>query len=358
MMQFSILDRYIARSVLVTSLLSLAVLSGLSSLIRFVEQLKSVGKGTYSVADAGLFVLYSLPRDIEVFFPMAALLGGLIGMGMLASNSELVVMLAAGRSRLNIVGSVMKAAVVMMLAVMAMGEWVAPQLESQGRELRASAISGGSLISAQQGVWAKDGTHFVNISEVEDTGRLRDLTVYRFNEQRQLESVVRGKSASYQGDVWLLNQVTITEHAVEQITRQELPRWTWSSSLTPDKLGVVTVKPEALSITGLIDYLDYLTANKQATERYELAFWRKVFAPLTVAVMLLVALSFIFGPLRSTTMGARILLGVITGFGFHVSNEIFGPLAQVYHLPPLLGALLPSVLFASAALWMMQRRSS
>lgn len=353
----SILDRYIARTVLNTSLMSLAVLAGLSSLIRFVEQLKSVGKGTYTIADAGLFVLLSLPRDLEVFFPMAALLGGLIGMGMLASNSELVVMLAAGRSRLNIASSVMKAAAIMMLVVMAMGEWVAPQLEAKGRELRATAISGGSLISAQQGVWAKDGNHFVNITEVEDTGRLRDITIYRFNAARELESVVQGASANYRANGWLLRQVTITSHSAERIDREQLAQWLWSSSLTPDKLGVVTVKPESLSIRGLVDYLDYLNANQQAAERYELALWRKILAPVTVAVMLLVALSFIFGPLRSTTMGARILLGVITGFGFHVSNEIFGPLAQVYQLAPLWGALLPSLLFAGAALYLMQRRT-
>ena len=358
MLKFTILDRYIMRSVLVTSLLSLAVLAGLSSLIRFVEQLKSVGRGTYSVAEAGLFVLYSLPRDIEVFFPMAALLGGLIGMGMLASNSELVVMLAAGRSRLNIVSSVMKAAVVMMLAVMAMGEWVAPQMEAQGRELRASAISGGSLISAQQGVWAKDGANFVNIAEVEDTGRLRDLTVYEFDAQRQLTSVLFGATAVFQNGQWVLNEVTKTQFSVAKIDQENLPRYVWESSLTPDKLGVVTVKPEALSISGLLDYLDYLYANQQASERYELALWRKLLAPLTVAVMLLVALSFIFGPLRSTTIWARIILGVVTGFGFHVSNEIFGPLAQVYQLPPMAGAALPSLLFAGAALWMMQRRGS
>lgn len=355
---FSILDKYIARSVLVTSLLSLAVLSGLSSLIRFVEQLKSVGKGTYSVADAGLFVLYSLPRDIEVFFPMAALLGGLIGMGMLASNSELVVMLAAGRSRLNIVASVMKAAVIMMLAVMAMGEWIAPQLESHGRELRARAISGGSLISAQQGIWARDGQRFVNIGEVEDTGRLRNITVYEFGQQQELQAVMQSDSAMYQIDRWRLQGVTTTRYGLEQITTERRGELLWQSSLTPDKLGVVTVKPESLSIRGLLDYLDYLTSNRQASERYELALWRKVLAPVTVAVMLLVALSFIFGPLRSTSMGARILLGVITGFGFHVSNEIFGPMAQVYQMPPVLGALLPSLIFAIWAIWMMQRRGA
>ncbi|RUO62880.1 lipopolysaccharide export system permease protein [Pseudidiomarina planktonica] len=353
---FSILDQYIGKTVLKTSLLSLAVLTGLSCLIRFVEQLKSVGEGSYSIVNAGVFVLYSLPRDLEVFFPMAALLGGLIGVGMLASNSELVVMMAAGRSRLNIVSSVMKSAVIMMVAVMAIGEWVAPAMESQGRELRARAISGGSLISSQRGVWAKDGYHFVNIAEVEDTGNISGLVIYRFDENRQLNSIVQGQRAVFTGNSWRLRDVTITELLAERIETENINSWTWESSLTPDKLGVVTVKPESLSVRGLLDYLDYLSANNQAAERYELALWRKLLAPVTVAVMLLVALSFIFGPLRSTTMGARILLGVITGFGFHVSNEIFGPLAQVYALPPVMGALLPSVLFASLAVWMMRRR--
>lgn len=354
---FSILDRYIGLTVLRTSLLSLAVLTGLSSLIRFVEQLKAVGRGDYEVIDAALFVFYSLPRDIEVFFPMAALLGGLIGMGMLASNSELVVMMAAGRSRLNIATAVMKTAIIMMVAVMAVGEWVAPPMEAKGRLIRAQEISGGSLISAQRGVWAKDGSNFINIGEVEDTGRLNSVLIYDFNGTQQLESVTYAGNAVYQQQQWRLNQVTITEIDQREIVERKVPSMRWESSLTPDKLGVVTVKPESLSISGLVDYLTYLESNQQASQRYELALWRKVLAPITVAVMLLVALSFIFGPLRSTSMGARILMGVVTGFGFHVTNEIFGPLAQVYQIPAVLGAILPSVVFAGLAVYFMQRKS-
>lgn len=351
----SILERYIGMTVLRTSLLSLAVLTGLSALIRFVEQLKAVGRGSYEVVDAALFVFYSLPRDVEVFFPMAALLGGLIGMGMLASNSELVVMMAAGRSRLNIAAAVMKTAIIMMVTVMAIGEWVAPPMEAKGRLIRAQEISGGSLISAQRGVWAKDGTNFINIGEVQDTGQLNSVLIYEFDQQQQLQQVTYARSALFADSKWRLNQVVVTEIQDWKIVERQLPSMTWQSSLTPDKLGVVTVKPESLSITGLVDYLNYLESNQQSSQRYELALWRKVLAPLTVAVMLLVALSFIFGPLRSTSMGARILLGVVTGFGFHVTNEIFGPLAQVYQIPAVLGAILPSVVFAGLAVYFMQK---
>ena len=207
---FSILDRYIGATVLKTSLMSLIVLTGLSGLIRFVEQLKSVGRGSYEVIDAALFVFYSIPRDVEVFFPMAALLGGLIGMGVLASNSELIVMQAAGRSKLNIAGAVMKTAVVMMIAVIAIGEWVAPPMEAKGRLIRAQEISGGSLISAQRGVWAKDGDDFINISEVEDTGRLNGVLIYDFDGQQQLETVTYAQTAVYSNESWRLSQVVET----------------------------------------------------------------------------------------------------------------------------------------------------
>ena len=353
---FSIFDKYIGKTILTTTGLSLAVLAGLSALIRFVEQVRSIGRGTYDMMDVLAFVLLSVPRDIEQFFPMATLLGGLIGMGMLASNSELVVMMAAGRSRINIVVSVMKSAVLMMLMITAIGEWVSPQLESQARQLRAQAISGGSLISGPQGQWARDGSQFINIGEVQDTGLLLDVTIYQFSDERKLERVIRGVSAQFVDDSWRVRDVRYTELSDEALQNYRLASWVWHSGLTPEKLGVLTVRPESLPISGLQNYISYLRSNNQDASRYELALWRKILAPFSVAVMLLVALSFIFGPLRSVTMGARMLLGVITGFVFHMTNQVFGPIAQVFHLPPVLGAVLPSLLFAVAAIYVMQRQ--
>lgn len=353
-----ILDLYIGRTVLASTTITLLILAGISALFRFIEQLKSVGKGDYDALHAGLFTLYSLPTDIEVFFPMAALIGGLTGLGALATSSELVVMQSAGMSRFNIVQSVMKVALLMIATVMIIGEWVAPQAQKIAREIRTQAISGGSLISAQQGVWAKDGPRFVNISVVEDTGKLDTITIYEFDESLELNKVTHAKSGIFQQNAWLLTDVSELNFSEFSIRQTQSPEMLWQSSLTPDKLGVVTIKrPEYLAIEDLVDYLDYLKANKQDGGRYELAFWRKLFQPITIAVMLFMALSFIFGPLRSVTMGARILLGVVTGFAFYMTNQIFGPISLVYQLPPMLGALLPSVLFMSVAVYFMRKRA-
>ncbi|NCP66239.1 MAG: LPS export ABC transporter permease LptG [Paraglaciecola sp.] len=353
---FKILDWYIARTLLATTAMSLAVLTGLSLLIRFIEQMKQVGRGSYDMTVAAVYILLSFPRELEQFFPMATLVGGLIGLGILASNSELVVMQAAGQSRFNIITSAMKTAVLMVIFFMAMGEWVAPVTEAKAKEIRTQAISGGSLFSSDRLVWAKDADNFVSIGEVIDQNSLRDVTIYRFSEQLKLQQITTAKRADYGDQGWVLREVTYTEFLPKEVQVHHQQSDIWLSTLTPDKLGVVRVTPEALSIRGLLDYIQYLENNQQDASRYELAFWRKVSQPLSVCIMLLLALSFIFGPLRSVTMGARVFLGVLTGFGFFVSNEVFGTLSGVYQLPPLLGAVLPSLLFAVLSIFLLQRR--
>ena len=350
-----ILDGYIGRILASTTFTTLVVFVSVGGIIKFVEQMKAVGRGNYDVSHAALYVLYADPRDIEIFFPMSTLIGGLIGIGMLASNSELVVMQAAGLSKLDIIKSVMKTASILILISMAVGEWLAPQGEVAARQVRAQAISGGSLISAKNGVWAKDGDNFLHIGEVEDQGRLKNVQIYRFNKQLKLDSWLSAESALYLNDAWQLKNVKETVVTKEKIITTLMAEKQIVSSLTPEKLGVVTVKPESLSIRGLLNYLDYLSANNQDQSRYKLAFWRKLIQPFTVGVMLLVALSFLFGPLRSVSMGARIMMGVFTGILFYVSNQVLGSLSLVYQFPPLLGALMPSVIFVSISMYFIKK---
>ncbi|WP_371373298.1 LPS export ABC transporter permease LptG [Thalassotalea aquiviva] len=351
-----ILDLYIGRIIATTTFLTLAVLVSVSSIIKFVEQMRAVGRGNYDLVHAALYSLYSMPRDIEIFFPMAALIGGLIGLGMMANNSELVVMQASGMSKLKIIKSVMKTALILIVLSMAIGEWLAPQGEATARELRAQAISSGSLISAKNGVWAKDGDLIVNINEVADTGTLKKLSFFKFDDNLEMKRWLTAESAVWVGQKWLLSKVEIANFTPQLITRINQESYEWKSSLTPDKLGVVTVKPEALSLRGLVSYLDYLNENQQDTSRYMLAFWRKLMQPITVAVMLLVALSYIFGPLRSVSMGARIMMGIGTGICYDFINRMFGSMSLTFNFSPFLGAVLPSLLFVMVAVYLIRRK--
>jgi len=292
---------------------------------------------------------------------MAALLGALLGLGMLAQRSELVVMQAAGFTRMQIAASVMKTALPLVLITMAIGEWVAPQGEQMARNYRAQMLLGGSLVSTQSGLWAKDGHDFIFIERVNADSELSGVSIYSFNDNRRLQSIRYALSAKYDAThhVWKLSQVDQSDLTnPQQITGSQMVSSDWKTNLTPDKLGVVALDPEALSISGLYNYIKYLKASGQEAGRYQLNMWSKIFAPFSVAVMMLMALSFIFGPLRSVPMGVRVVTGISFGFLFYVLDQIFGPLSLVYHIPPIVGALLPSATFLLLSLWLLVKKSN
>ena len=207
-------------------------------------------------------------------------------------------------------------------------------------------------------MWAKDGDSFVYIERVKGDAELGGISIYSFNDKRRLQSVRYAASATFDPEqkVWRLSQVdesNLTDP--KQITGSQTVSGTWKTNLTPDKLGVVALDPDALSISG--NYVKYLKSSGQDAGRYQLNMWSKVFQPLSVAVMMLMALSFIFGPLRSVPMGVRVVTGISFGFVFYVLDQIFGPLTLVYGIPPIIGALLPSASFFLISLWLMLRKS-
>jgi lipopolysaccharide export system permease protein len=349
MQAFGVLDRYIGKTIFTTIMMTLFMLVSLSGIIKFVDQLKKAGQGSYDALGAGMYTLLSIPKDVQIFFPMAALLGALLGLGMLAQRSELVVMQASGFTRMQVALSVMKTAIPLVFLTMAMA-----------RNYRAQMMYGGSLLSTQQGLWAKDGNNFVYIERVTGENTLGGVSIYSFNDQRRLQAVRYATSATFDTEkkVWRLSQVDESNlQDPKQITGSQTVTGTWKTNLTPDKLGVVALDPDALSISGLHNYVKYLKSSGQDAGRYQLNMWSKIFQPLSVAVMMLMALSFIFGPLRSVPMGVRVVTGISFGFVFYVLDQIFGPLTLVYGIPPVIGALLPSASFFLISLWMLLKRS-
>lgn len=356
MLKMTIIEKYVGKTVLSAIIMTLAMLVGISALFKFIEQLKYVGQGDFTALTSVLYAIYRIPEDLETFFPMAAMIGGLIGLGAMAQSSELVVMQAVGMSKANVVTAVLKASTVLIFIMMIFSEWGVPSSVRAAKELKTQAISGGQLYSAEQGIWAKDTDAFVNIKEVTEQGDLLQVTVFDFDENLKLTRQVLAESGRFQDGKWSLENVTVNNWQARGIETEYHTSLTWPTELAPDKLGIVSVTPEKMAFSELLEYLRYLYNNQQDASRYELALWRKVFQPLNVAVMLLLALSFIFGPLRSVTMGARVILGILTGFSFFLFDRVFGSFSLVYQMPALLGAFAPTLVFSLIAFRLLTKK--
>ena len=348
------LDSYIGKSVFVAILAVLGIILGLASLFAFIDEMGDISD-SYSLLDAGSFVLLTAPRRLYDMLPMAGLIGCLIGLGSLASNSELTIMRAAGVSIGRIVWAVMKPMLVLMLAGVLIGEYLAPVTENKAQADRSLAQGGGEAQTSKRGLWHRQGEEFVHINTVQPNGLLLGVTRYHFDNERHLLSSSFSRKAQYQEDHWQLSDVTTTMFRGDHTEVVRSAEERWDVALTPQLLNTVVLAPESLSITGLWDYIHYLSDQGLNNDRYWLAFWTKVLQPLVTAALVLMAISFIFGPLRSVTLGQRVFTGVLVGFVFRIAQDLLGPSSQVFGFPPLLAVLLPAVVCAVAGLWLLRR---
>ncbi|MDP3846897.1 MAG: LPS export ABC transporter permease LptG [Pseudomonas sp.] len=348
------LDRYIGTSVFFAILAVLGIIVGLALLFAYIDELGDVGE-SYGLLEAAIWVLLTVPRRIYEMLPMAALIGCLIGLGNLASNSELTVMRAAGVSVGRIVWAVMKPMLVLMLLGILIGEYVAPWSENMAQANRAMAQGGGEAQTAKRGLWHRQGDEFVHINAVQPNGVLLGVTRYQFDSQRNLLAASFARRALYQGDHWQLEDVATTKLHEQSSEVVQTPSERWSVELSPQLLGTVVLEPEALSMTGLWSYIHYLAEQGLANGRYWLAFWTKVLQPLVTAALVLMAISFIFGPLRSVTLGQRVFTGVLVGFVFKIAQDLLGPSSLVFGFPPVLAVLIPATVCGIAGVWLLRR---
>jgi len=140
-------------------------------------------------------------------------------------------------------------------------------------------------------------------------------------------------------------------------TRQA--EWDWHSAVNPDLLNVLIVVPERMSAWNLYRYIQHLGANRQKTERYEIALWKKLFYPIAALVMMALALPFAYMHARSGMVGVKVFLGIMLGIFFHMLNSLFSHVGLLQNWPPFAAAALPSTAFLLAAvmmMWVVERR--
>lgn len=354
-------DFYIGRAALLATLL---VWFGLTLLLMMFTFLDEVGDGNsgMSLANVIWYVAMTGPRSAYMVFPLSALMGSLIGIGGLASSNELVAFRTAGLSRLRISGSALGAVGLLTVLVVIMGEWVAPAAETQAREFKYARTMGDAMTGGTTGVWARDGNQFVHIAKplVSSRGNqgaveFLDVAIYSFSDQGPLEQITRALTATHDGERWMLQrvrQLTIGPDRVKRRFRKELP---WESSIKPQLLDSVVVRPRYMSIRSLWDQLSYLSQNGLNDRIYRSAMWEKLMYPFTVLALVLAGMPFVFGSARQHGMGLRIFTGISLGALYFIVSRGMQNYGDAYGLPAMIGAGLPALLLTVTVLVVLRR---
>lgn len=335
------LGRYIFKTVAAAIAVVLLLVIGLDVVTAIVDQLEDL-RDNYTFWQALIYVGLTIPGRFVEYVPLATLLGCLVGMGSLASSSELVVMRANGLSLFRLASMALVPVLFFIFISLMVLQFVAPYTDSFAKTHKDLMRLGSSrsLVSTS-GLWHLEDRTFMHFNVVQQGGVLFGVSLFDFNDDNQLVRRVSARQASFQEDYWLLEDVQQTFFEGEQIKALNEATLEWQTDLTPSRLVFLINEPDQLAPSNLMRYVNYLENQQIDASAFRLAFWQKVLQPLAIISLVLIALSFIFGPLRSATMGYRIFVGVIVGIAFQFSQNLLGPSSIIYGFSPLFAVVLP-----------------
>lgn len=371
---------YLWREIATATAFVLAALLALFAFFELINQLDDVGQASYQLRTAFAFVLLKVPALAYELMPIAALIGTISALAKLAASSEFTVMRVVGMSTRRLAGAVARMGFVFVLFTYALAELVAPPAEALAQRLKLTATESNITQQFRSGVWVRDvlknsegqidRLRFVNVRQVRPDATVREWRIFEFDRDFRLRAISSATSGLYQSEPdthnletrhhWQLKEVVETripalppdtseptDAHTEVVHHDEL---TWPSELTPSIFGVLLVQPERMAAVSLVQYIRHLSDNRQQTERYEIAFWTKLFYPLAVLVMMALALPFAYLHVRAGSVSLKIFTGVMIGVLFYMLNKLFGHLGLLNTWPPIVVAALPSLVMLSVAL--------
>lgn len=350
-----LLNGYIFRTTVASIIVVLLVISALDILAKLIDELGNLTP-EYTFLEALFYVVLAIPSSFYQYMPFAGLVGGLVGLGSLASTSELVVMRAAGVSLLRITWSVIKPVLWFIVAMLLFAEYVIPSADQYAEKRRSLLLQGNnSALSSKAGLWNREGDTFMHFNRVQSNGQLSGVTRYTYDAHNTLLSSSFSERAFYLDGQWLEENIVETVFMPENTTINRYATREWDTTLSPNLLTILVQETDNLSISKLSEYADYLGQQNIDNNQYLLAYWSKVLQPLVIISLVLVAVSFIFGPLREVTMGYRIFTGVVVGIVFQLVQKLLGPASLLYGISPLFAVLLPILVCFGIGLYLLAR---
>ncbi len=337
----NLLSAYMMRTILASTALVLVVLLALAGLFEFIAELDDI-KGDYETPQVILFTALRLPNLAFEMLPVAALIGSLLGLGALASNSEIIVMRSAGLSVTRLASMVAISGAVMLVLTGLLGEFIGPPLDFYARDMRMEARYQKDDDLGNKDAWVKDGSVYLHLERVNSEFDFGSIYLFRFDNENKLASIAQAENSGIdEQDNWILENLRETRFRNDGVQVVESSVAVESFEVNAELLGNSLAKPLSLSARGLLVYIDYLKRNNLDASQYESEIWYRASRTLTVLVMPILSLAFVFGSLRSGGAGGRLMIGVGVGLAYYLTSETLANSGQVFDLNPAIVNWLP-----------------
>lgn len=383
-----VLSRYVKLNALLAIIAAVFGLWALQVLFSYLSELDSLSD-SYTMGEALKYIFYRSPYFLEEFIPTGALLGAVVGLGLLANNSELVVMRASGISVYRIVAWVLQPALLFVILALLINQFILPTSNQLADEINNDDSR--ELITSVRGYWTMqpsfgegdepstndqevqaNGSDILYIDYADVQGNIGEVKRWHLDKNGNLQTAIRAEGGQYTGRQlleqstgtnaqyrynWQLNNITsLTINQSSQSRQDRDTTDVLSLPFAPESVYLLTRDAEDLSLTQLYEHRQFMREQDKRSLTHELAFWQKLLSPLSILSLVIVACSFVFGSLRTHSLGLRIVVALLFGLLFSYVQDLVGFVSLATGFSPFLLVLLPIIGSAWLGLYLLKRQ--
>ena len=353
-----LINKLIIKAVFQAFLVVMLAVMGIFFLVLLIGELANIGHDNYSVMNALLYCMMLLPSQLYSLLPMLGFLAAILGLGRLSSQNELVAVRAAGFSNWQIMKTVIFAAFVLMIIITWFGETYAFGWAQKAQSMKMIALNQTQSTDKKSHVWLKGDHQLIFIDSIDNPQKTTGVTVFNFDQREVLTHVITAKEMIRQNNQWMIPIADQMNIGSKNVTRNLLKEVPLSVDFKPSFVQNEHEDPARSSALELWQMTYYRLQHHLASDQMSFAFWLRLFQPINTVIMIWLGIPFVFGSLRHSTMGFRLLVGIVVGFAFYILNQVIGPLCLLYQWPAFLAAVIPSLLLIGLGIILLKTQRS
>lgn len=345
-----ILSRYLMKSFIVRFL---ALLFGLVIFLQTLDLLATANEvlagGGPPAASLFRYVMLRSPSLIETVAPLAALLGALTAFVVMATNSEIIAMRAAGRSVLSLIGGLSVIGFILAVLLFVFSDQVVVKANTELETWRDAGFKTVvEEVPTGENSWLTEGDTIIRVGKIQRDGQvLQDVRVFRLGDNAEVRDIISIRLAIWENDRWSIFE----PRRVGGSGPADTPV-AWETNMRPEHFArFANQAPNQLSLNALQEYVGEAAMGSRPGYFYATWIQQKIAGPLALALMPLLAGIAAFAHHRQGSSVIAVVWGITFGFLFVVIDNILLAMGQFGSLPPAVAAWLPIALFATVGFW-------
>lgn len=338
----NIADVYLFRAILKATIVVGFVFASLSLFVDFVSQSDDIGVGSYGVYEAIQYSLMKLPSSLMRFIPIIVLIGALVALGNLGKNSELIVLMSSGFSFFRLSLSVFLSGALLALIFSGSGEYLSSPLERYADQFRTKNKFNIETLGDSGGFWVIDETKIININFLKENNSFGEVTIFEIDQDFAIQKISQASSAGIDDyNQWILSNLSETLFSDDGIESNYSRYQIEKTELDRDLVSLSVTDSDELNVIELSRFIDYLENNNLETKTYLTAFHNRLASFMIIPILALLALQMSVGSQRKRGSGFRILIGMIIGLAYFISQNTILESSQIFEIRPEIIGYIP-----------------